>query len=67
MIFLLMPTIATKPPKLKILKNKKKYHFYNNAALDNTRGVNIFDLCAISLPLNFNKRKWLSFQSFQKK
>ena len=58
--FFLMPTIALGPPTIKDLRNKKKYHFYNNAALDNTRGVNIFDLCAISLPLKLDKRRWLS-------
>ena len=60
MIFFLMPTISTAPPTIKDLKNKK-YHFYNNAALDNTRGVNIFDLCAISLPLKLDKRRWISY------
>ena len=65
--FFLMPTIATGPPTIKDLKNKKKYKFYNNAALDNTRGVNIFDLCSISLPLKLDKRRWLSLSIISKK
>ena len=65
--FFLMPTINTGPPAIKDLKNKKKYHLYNNAALDNTRGVNLFDLCAISLPLKLDKRRWLSLSIISKK
>ena len=49
------------------MKNKNKYHSYNNAALNNTRGVNIFDLCAISLPMKLNTRKWLSVSVIAKK
>ena len=65
--FILLPTVSIKPPKLNLLKNKKKYHFYNNLVLDNTRAANIFDLCSISIPLNFNKRKWLSISIISKK
>ena len=62
-----MPTIAFAPPEIKNLKNKNKYHSYNNEVLNNTRGVNIFDLCAISLPLNLDKKKWLSISIITKK
>ncbi len=65
--FFLMPTIALEPPLTKDMRNKNKYKLYNNAALDNTRGVNIFDLCAISLPLNLDKKKWLSISIITKK
>ena len=65
--FFLMPTIALEPPLAKDMRNKNKYKLYNNAALDNTRGVNVFDLCAISLPLNLDKKKWLSISIITKK
>ena len=65
--FFLMPTIALGPPTIKDLRNKNKYQFYNSAALDNTRVVNIFDLCAISLPLKLDKRRWLSLSIITKK
>ena len=55
--FFIMPTVALEPPSLSTLKNKKNYHYYNNLVLDNTRAANIFDLCAISIPLFFQKRK----------
>ena len=35
--------------------------------IHNTRGVNVFDLCAISLPMNLIKRKWLSVSIIAKK
>ena len=55
------------PPSIRELKNKKEYHFFNNEVLNNTRGVNVFDLCAISLPMNLIKRKWLSVSIIAKK
>ena len=58
--FLLMPTLSIAPPSINILKNKEKYHLYNNFILDNTRVANIFNLCCISLPLNSKNRRWLS-------
>ena len=65
--FFIMPTVALEPPSLSTLKNKKNYHYYNNLVLDNTRAANIFDLCAISIPLFFQKRKWLSISIISKK
>ncbi len=65
--FFLTPTLSFGPPTIKTLKNNDKYKFYNNEALNNTRGVNIFDLCAISLPLNISVRKWLSISIISKK
>ena len=61
-----MPTLASPPPDISSLRNKKNYHYFNNLVLDNTRGANIFDLCAISIPLLFNKRKWLSVSIISK-
>ena len=65
--FFIMPTLAHPPPEISFLRNKKNYHYFNNLVLDNTRGANIFDLCAISIPLFFNKRKWLSVSIISKK
>ena len=65
--FFLTPTLSFGPPTIKTLKNNDQYKFYNNEALNNTRGVNIFDLCAISLPLNISVRKWLSVSIISRK
>ena len=65
--FFILPTISFSPPSIKKLKNKKEYHSFNNEVLNNTRGVNIFDLCAISLPMHLCKRKWLSISIITKK
>ena len=62
-----MPTVSLAPPLIKTLNDKKKYHYYNNMVLNNTRGINVFDLCAISLPLNIPSRKWLSISIISKK
>ncbi len=65
--FFITPTLSMGPPEIKSLKNKINYQFFNNEVLNNTRGVNIFDLCAISLPLKLNARKWLSISVISKK
>ena len=65
--FFLMPTISFAPPSIKTIINDEKYHYYNNLALNNTRGINAFDLCAISLPLNITSRSWLSISIISKK
>ncbi|MEC8099662.1 MAG: amidase [Pseudomonadota bacterium] len=65
--FFILPTLSFSPPSKRELKNKKDYHFFNNEVLNNTRGVNVFDLCAISLPMNLIKRKWLSVSIIAKK
>ena len=65
--FFILPTLSFAPPSIRELKNKKEYHFFNNEVLNNTRGVNVFDLCAISLPMNLIKRKWLSVSIITKK
>ena len=65
--FLIIPTIAFKPPKILSLKTKEIYHHFNNLALNNTRAANMFDLCALSLPLFVEQRKWLSISIISKK
>ena len=41
--FFILPTLSFSFNKR--IKNKKEYHFFNNEVLNNTRGVNVFDLC----------------------
>ncbi|MBF96076.1 MAG: Mandelamide hydrolase [Alphaproteobacteria bacterium MarineAlpha9_Bin4] len=65
--FFILPTLAFAPPNLISLKRKKDYHYINNLILDNTRGANLFDLCAISLPLFLKRRKWLSISILSKR
>ena len=65
--FFIMPTVALEPPSLRVLANKRSYHYYNSLVLNNTRAANIFDLCAISIPLLFKARKWLSISIISKK
>ena len=56
---LIMPTIAIKPPKVDQVLQKKNYIYYNNLVLNNTRVANIFNLCAITMPIR--KDCWFSF------
>ena len=65
--FFIIPTIAFKPPAISALKTKEIYHHFNNLALDNTRAANLFNLCAVSLPLFVERRKWLSISIMSKK
>ena len=54
-----MPTLAIKPPKIDQVLPKKNYIYYNNLVLNNTRVANIFNLCAITMPIR--KDCWFSF------
>ena len=63
----MIPTISFPPPKLKKLQNENFYHSKNTLALNNTRAVNIFNMCAISIPMYINSRKWLSISIVGKK
>ena len=65
--FFIIPTIAFKPPKILSLKTKQIYHHFNNLALNNTRAANIFDLCALSLPLFVEKKVAFNFHHVKKK
>ena len=65
--FYIIPTVSMKPPPLKSLENKGRYHYFNNLVLNNTRAANIFDLCAVSIPIFFKKRKWLSISVISRK
>ena len=65
--FYIIPTVSMKPPPLKSLENKDRYHYFNNLVLNNTRAANIFDLCAVSIPIFFKKRKWLSISVISRK
>jgi aspartyl-tRNA(Asn)/glutamyl-tRNA(Gln) amidotransferase subunit A len=56
---LIMPTLAIKPPKIDQVLQKKNYIYYNNLVLNNTRVANIFNLCAITMPIR--KDYWFSF------
>ena len=56
--FLILPTLSTKPPKIKEVLDEKKYIFYNNLVLSNTRIANLFNLPAITIPIKNNY--WLS-------
>ncbi|MDA9558995.1 amidase [Alphaproteobacteria bacterium] len=56
---LLMPTVAIRPPKIDQVLQKKNYIYYNNLVLNNTRVANIFNLCAITMPIK--KDYWFSF------
>ena len=46
-------------PKIDEVLKKKNYIHYNNLVLNNTRIANIFNLCAITLPIRENC--WFSF------
>ena len=54
-----MPTVAIRPPKIDQVLQKKNYIYYNNLVLNNTRVANIFNLCAITMPIR--KDYWFSF------
>ena len=56
--FLILPTLSTKPPKIKEVLDEKKYIFYNNLVLSNTRIANLFNLPAITIPIKNDY--WLS-------
>ena len=56
--FLILPTLSMKPPKIKEVLDEKKYIFYNNLVLSNTRIANLFNLPAITIPIK--KNYWLS-------
>lgn len=56
--FLILPTLSIKPPKIKEVLDEKKYVFYNNLVLSNTRVANLFNLSAITIPIKNNY--WLS-------
>ncbi|MAH88794.1 MAG: hypothetical protein CMJ06_01920 [Pelagibacterales bacterium] len=56
--FLILPTLSIKPPKIKEVLDEKKYIFYNNLVLSNTRIANLFNLPAITFPVKNNY--WLS-------
>ena len=57
---LMLPTIAISPPKLEYIEDLDRYNFMNNKVLSNTRIANIFNLCAISIPISKKKNNWLS-------
>ena len=59
-----MPTLGFKPPSIREMSNEKKYIKYNTLALNSTRIANIFNLCAITMPIK--KGNWLSFSLLQK-
>ena len=65
--FYIIPTVSMKPPPLKSLENKGRYHYFNNLVLNNTRAANIFDLCAVTIPIFLKKRKWLSISLISRK
>ena len=56
---LMIPTLAIRPPKIEEVLKKKNYIYYNNLVLNNTRVANIFNLCAITMPIK--KGYWFSF------
>ena len=56
--FLILPTLSIRPPKIKEVLDEKKYIFYNNLVLSNTRIANLFNLPAITIPIK--KNYWLS-------
>ena len=61
---LMMPTLAIKPPKIEEVLKNKKYIYYNNLVLNNTRVANIFNLCVITMPIK--KNYWFSFSLLAK-
>lgn len=62
---LMIPTIAIKPPKIDTVLQEKNYNYYNNLILNNTRVANIFNLCAITMPIR--KNYWFSFSLLAQK
>ena len=58
------PTVGFKPPAIKEVMQKDNYTYYNNLILSNTRIANIFNLCAIAMPIK--KNHWLSLSIMAK-
>ncbi len=58
------PTVGVKPPEIKEVMQKDIYTYYNNLILSNTRIANIFNLCAIAMPIK--KNNWLSLSIMAK-
>ena len=57
--YLLLPTLSIKPPLIKNVLNKENYIAFNNKVLSNTRVANLFNLSAITIPIN--NGNWLSY------
>ena len=60
--FIILPTLSIKAPEIKKITNDKRYIFYNNLVLSNTRVANLFNFPAITMPIK--KNYWLSFSVF---
>ncbi len=56
--FFLTPTVSIGPPKVKDVLKSEKYIIYNNKVLNNTRIANLFNFCAVSIPIK--KKHWLA-------
>ena len=48
------------PPKIETLKDADNYNSTNIKVLDNTRIVNLVNMCAISIPIILKRDSWLS-------
>ena len=62
--FIILPTLSIKAPEIKKVTGSKRYIFYNNLVLSNTRIANLFNFPAITIPIK--KNYWLSFSIFCK-
>ena len=62
MILLILPTLKYKNSQIKKIIDYRKYTFYNNLVLSNTRIANLFNFPTI----NTKKNYWLSFSIFCK-
>ena len=57
---LLIPTVYTGAPAVEEVSYSNAYNLANTKILDNTRVANLFNMCAVSIPLKKSKNNWLS-------
>ena len=63
---IMLPTVSIEPPQVEFVENPNNYNMINNKILSNTRIANIFDMCAITLPIMKQKENWLSLSILAK-